>query len=141
MTRQTLSIVALAVPLAVVAPLSVTTSAAEVNCRVPFHFVASGRTLPPGLYTISTRNGYMMIKGLTGQSAIALASSNNERADGHARLVFLKTGDRYDLSEVWSGNGDRLQIPQPKRHRDDRLASNAPAERIVILGDVATGSR
>jgi hypothetical protein len=75
----------------------------------------------------------MRIQGVTGQSAIALAIAGNERANGHARLVFLKTGDRYDLSEVWSGDGGGLQIPVAKRHLENRSASNAPAERIVIL--------
>jgi hypothetical protein len=133
MTKRTLSIVALAVVLAALAPLSVTTSAAEVNCRVPFSFVAGGKALPLGSYTVSTSHGYMMIKGLSGQSAIVLGITGNERADGRARLVFLKTGDRYDLSEVWSGDGAGLQIPPTKRQVEARRASNAPPERIVIL--------
>jgi hypothetical protein len=133
MTKRALSIVALAAVLAVLAPLSVATSAAEVNCRVPFSFVVGGKTMPLGSYTVSTSHGYMVIKGLTGQSAIVLAMNGNERADGHARLVFLRTGDRYDLSEVWSGDGVGLQIPPTKRQLEERRASNAPPERVVIL--------
>lgn len=140
MTRKMLSIVSMAMLLAVLVPLSVTTSASEVNCRVPFSFIVSGRTLPPGFYSISTRQGAMLVQGLT-HSAIVLAMNSNERSGGKARLVFLKTGDRYDLSEVWSGDGRGLQIPAPKRHGEDRRASNAAPERVVILGDVAAGSR
>jgi hypothetical protein len=132
MTKRTLSIVALAAMLAVLAPLSVTTSAAEVNCRVPFSFVAGGKALPLGFYTVSTSHGYIMIKGLSGQ-AFVLGINGNERADGRARLVFLKTGERYDLSEVWSGDGAGLQIPPTKRQLEERRVSNAPPERIVIL--------
>lgn len=133
MSKRTRSIVAFASVLAVLAPLSITTSAAELNCRVPFSFVVgNGNRMPAGLYTISTGHGYMMIQGQTGQSAIALAIIGSERGGGAARLVFQKTGDRYDLSEVWSGDGGGLQIPLAKRHREDRRASNVSAEQIVI---------
>lgn len=139
MTKRILSIVALAMVVAILAPLSVTTSASEMNCRVPFSFVVSGKTLPAGSYNVSTSQSYMVIRGLS-HSAIALTLSGRERA-GQARLVFLKTGDRYDLSEVWSGDGSGLQIPQTKHRGEDRRASNAPVERVVILGDVAAGTR
>ena len=138
MTKRILSIVALAMVVAIV-PLSITTSASQVNCRVPFSFILSGRTLPPGQYSISTHQGYMMLTGMQ-SAAISLALTGKDTADGQARLVFLKTGERYDLIEVWSGDGSGLQIPA-KRGVDRRLASSAPAERVVVLGDVAGGTR
>ena len=140
MTRKILSIVSLAVVFAVLVPLSVATSASEVNCRVPFSFTAGGQTLPPGVYAISTGAGYMRVNGLR-HGAFLLTIPNTERARGQARLVFLKTGDRYELNEVWMGDGNGLQVPLSKRGSVDRRASNAPVERIVILGDVAAGSR
>jgi len=140
MTRKMLSIVWLAVLVAVLVPLSVTTSASGVNCRVPFSFIVSGRTLSPGLYSISTSQGYIVVRGLR-QSAVVLAMSGAAKAGGEARLVFLKSGDRYDLAEVWSGDGQGLTIPPSKRHLEDRRASIAPVERVVIVGDVGAGSR
>jgi hypothetical protein len=139
MTKRVLSIVALAMLVAIV-PLSITTSASEVNCRVPFSFIVSGKTLSPGFYTVSTGHGYMVIRGVR-DVAIALTSQHNERADGQARLVFLKTGDRYDLAEVWWGDGSDLQIAPSKHRADSRLASSAPAERVVILANVEAGTR
>ncbi len=139
MTKKMLSIASLALAFAV-APLSVTTSASEVNCRVPFSFIAGGQTLAPGVYSISTSQGYMLVRGAH-QGAVVLTMAGRERADGHARLVFLKTGERYDLSEVWTGDGGGLRIPPSKRQLAERVASSAPVERVVILGDVAAGSR
>jgi hypothetical protein len=140
MTRKMLSIVSFALAFAVLVPLSVTTSASQVNCRVPFSFIVGGQTLPPGLYSVSTSQGYMVMRG-SSHNAIALTLAGRERADGKARLVFLKTGDRYDLSEVWSGDGTGLQISAPKHRIDARVASNAPAERIVVLANVLAESR
>jgi len=140
MTRKMLSIVSLAMALAVVVPLSVTTSASELNCRVPFSFIVGGRTMPAGLYSITTSQGYMLLKGLSHHSFV-LATPGSEGSGGQARLVFLKAGDRYDLTEVWSGDGRGLQIAVSKRQLEDRRASTAAPERIVILGDVAAGSR
>jgi hypothetical protein len=131
MTRKMLSLVAFATVLAVLVPMSITTSASEVNCRVPFSFIVSGKAMAPGLYSVSTSAGYMVVKGLT-QSAIVLTIGGREAANGHAKLVFLKTGDRYDLSEVWSGDGNGHLIPATKRQLEDRRAANVPTERIVI---------
>jgi hypothetical protein len=139
MTKRILSIVALAMLVAIV-PLSITTSASEVSCRIPFSFIVSGKTMSPGFYTVSSGHGYMVIKGLRG-AAIALTSQTNDRTGGHARFVFLKTGESYELAEVWSGDGSGLQVPPSKHRADSRLASNAPAEQVVILANVVTGTR
>jgi hypothetical protein len=131
MTRKICSIGALVTVLAVLVPLSVTTSASEVNCRVPFSFIVAGKSMPAGIYSVSTGAGYMRLQGLS-ESAIALTMTGREAAGGHARLVFLKTGDRYDLAEVWTGTGDGVQVPASKRRLEDRREANAGTERIVI---------
>jgi hypothetical protein len=138
MTKRILWTGALVMVIAVLVPISIAASVGDVSCRVPFSFIANGKTLPPGLYTLSTSHGYTVVRSLN-EGAIVLGMAGRERADGHARLVFLKTGERYDLSEVWSGDGTGLQIPQRKHGNDARLASNA--ERIVILADAAAESR
>jgi hypothetical protein len=137
MTKRILSIVAVAAILAF-APLSVTTSAAEVTCRIPFSFNVYGKALPPGPYTISTRDSVVFVKGLA-KTAIVL--SNNaiapDRSTG-AKLVFLKTGDRYDLSEVWSGDGTGREVIMPRKHLEALRAAGTPPERIVIAANVET---
>jgi hypothetical protein len=140
MTKRILSIGALLMVIAMLVPISIAASVSDVNCQVPFSFIANGKTLPPGLYTVSTGQGYLVLKGVhTG--AYVLGMVGRERATGHARLIFLKTGERYDLSEIWSGDGSGLQIPARKHRNAGKLASTAPAERIVILADAAGESR
>ncbi|HEX4565792.1 MAG TPA: hypothetical protein VH138_04130 [Vicinamibacterales bacterium] len=139
MTKRILSSVSFVVAFAILVPLSITTSASEVNCRVPFSFIVGGQTMSPGLYSVSTSQGYMILRGAR-QNAVVLTLADKESANGQARLVFLKTGDRYDLAEVWRGDGTGLQIPPPKHRADTRLASNASPERVVVLADGAAGS-
>jgi hypothetical protein len=135
MTKHNLSIVAVAAVFAVVAPLSVATSAAEMNCRIPFGFAVGGKTLPAGSYSIETRDAIVILKG-SRASAIVLANRASSYEDMRAKMVFLKTGDRYDLAEVWTGDGAGHAVTVPK-HPEDRLrAANAKPERVVITADV-----
>ena len=140
MTKRILPIVSFAMAFAILVPLSITMSASEVSCRVPFSFIVGGQTMSAGLYTVSTSQGVMILRGGR-QSAIVLTLGDKERANGQARLVFLKTGERYDLAEVWRGDGTGLQIPPAKHKADTRVASTATPERVVILADVVAGTR
>lgn len=139
MTKRILSIVAVAALLAGFAPLSVTTSAAEVTCRIPFGFNVDGKALPSGSYTISTSNSVVFVKGLL-KTVIVLSNNamSRDRSDG-AKLVFLKTGDRYDLSEIWTGDGVGREVMLSRKHLEARArAANTPIERIVIAANVET---
>jgi hypothetical protein len=133
MTKRVLSIVA-AAALAVFIPLSITTSAAEMNCRVPFSFIVNGKTLPPGLYSFSTSNAVLMVRGVRG-SAIVLTNNTSRPVDGAVEAVFLKAGDRYHLSEIWTGDGGGREIVLKRKQLEDRArAANTTIERIVIAG-------
>ena len=67
----------------------------------------------------------MVMRG-SSHNAIALTMVGRG-ARRQARLVFLKTGDRYDLSEVWAGDGTGLQISAPK-HKIDACRLERPAD-------------
>ena len=61
----------------------------------------------------------------------------DRRADqvGRAKLVFLRTGDRYTLLEVWTTDGADRAIPHARRSAEEYArAANLPAEQIVIPG-------
>lgn len=141
MKKQILALVAAAAALAVLAPLTVTLSAAQVTCRVPFSFIVNGKTMAPGRYLVETRDAALIVSG-THSSAVVLANPALSRteSDKHAKLVFLKSGDRYDLIEVWTGTGNGRQIAMPRNYRkslEDRArAANMPLDRIVITADV-----
>jgi hypothetical protein len=105
-----------------------------MNCRIPFTFMVNGKALPAGSYLVANNNGILLVQGGK-DAAVVLSNGTSRPADrsGHGSVVFLKTGDRYDLIEVWSPDGSgrevRLSRKQVELRRD---AATAPAERIVI---------
>jgi hypothetical protein len=135
MTKRILSIVAVAAALALFTPLSVTTSASEMNFRIPFSFIVNGKTLPPGHYSFATRDAVLVVRGLRGGSIVLTNNAGKVSETGTVKAVFLKTGDRYDLSEIWAGDGNGRAIALSRKHLEDRArAANTTVERIVIAG-------
>jgi hypothetical protein len=128
------SLIVGAIALVALAPFSVTSSAQEMTCRVPFGFNVSGKALPAGHYNVANNNGVLMIKGeRDGAIVMGIPAGRIEKSSG-ASLVFLKTGSRYDLSEVWSLGGDRRVVRPSRRQMEERARAtdDTPVERIVI---------
>jgi hypothetical protein len=137
MTKRLFSLIVGTAIVAAFTPLSITTSAAEVNCRVPFAFVMNGTTLPAGTYSIASQSGALLFRGME-KSALSLTTITDQRADriSHAELVFLKAGGRYTLIEVWTTDGLGRAIPGARRHVEDRARlANVAVDRIVILAN------
>jgi hypothetical protein len=132
------SLILAAAAVAVFTPLYITASAAEVTCRVPFDFVVNGTALPAGNYWIGSQGsgGALLVRGFR-KSAVVTTFLGDRRADqvGRAKAVFLKTGDRYTLIEVWTTDGVAREIPHARRSAEEHArATNLPAEQIVIAG-------
>jgi hypothetical protein len=137
MTKRMLSLVAGAAILAVATPLSITASAAEVSCRIPFDFVVNGATLPAGHYSIASNGPALLFNGLK-KSAVVMTSLADRRNDqiGHAKVVFLKIGERYTLLEVWTTDGLDRAVPGARKYAEARArTANVAIERIVILAN------
>jgi hypothetical protein len=131
-----LSLIVAAAALALFTPLYMTASAAQVNCHVPFSFAVNGTTLPPGDYSIATDGGIVLLRGVR-KSAFVTTVLSNSRPDqvGHPKTVFLRTGDRYTLIEVWTDDGLGRAIPGARAQAEERArAANVPVEQIAILG-------
>ena len=63
-----------------------------------------------------------------------LADSRPDQV-GRAKTVFLRTGDRYTLMEVWTSDGLGRAIPGARRNVEEHArAANMPVEQIVIPG-------
>jgi hypothetical protein len=102
-----------------------------VTSNVPFEFIVGDKTLPAGEYRVSQA----LSKGLTIQSADAKNSAirlaNDIQANKtrkQARLVFHRYGNRYFLSEVWSGpdsTGRQVVKSRQERAIERELASIA----------------
>ena len=133
MAKRMRSLIVAAAALAVIAPLYITASAAELNCRVPFSFIVNGKTLPAGAYTIDTSGGAMLVRGAqTSAYVSANAALRPAARSGRGSVVFLKTGDRYHLIEVWGGDGRGREVQLSTRQQEERRAASTSAERIVI---------
>ena len=138
MANRMRSLILAAAAVAVFTPLYITASAAELTCRVPFGFVVNGTELPAGNYSIASQGfgGALMLRGYR-KSAVVMTVPGDRRADqvGLAKVVFLRTGDRYTLIEVWTTDGVARAIPGARKSAEERArAANLPAEQIVIPG-------
>lgn len=137
MVKRILFVVLATAVVAVLAPASITAAAADMNCRVPFSFVVNGKTMPPGTYVISGVSGVhgvLQIRGAAKGTVVStLPIAETRDASGMGKLVFLKTGGRYDLLEVWNSDGAAHRLIVSRRHLEERArAAGTPAERIVI---------
>ena len=95
MTKHLLSVLAGAAILAAFTPLSITTSAAELNCRVPFDFVANGAAMPAGQYALSTTGGGA-IREIAGNDEIMVSlivRAGDTAAIQHGTVIFRMTRD------------------------------------------------
>jgi len=136
MAKRMLSLIVAAAALAVFTPLYITASAAEMNCRVPFSFIVNGKTLPAGAYVIDTSGGAMLVRGAQSSAYVmATAALKPAARSGRGSVVFLKTGDRYHLIEVWGGDGRGREVHLSPRQQEERIRAAATTERIVIVAN------
>jgi|HubBroStandDraft_5_1064220.scaffolds.fasta_scaffold231440_2 hypothetical protein len=124
--------------------LSAATFAAAQNgtlrATIPFNFVVNGKTLPAGEYSVqpSASLGSLIIKGVERPaSVISLTVPVVDRSSRPVpRLVFHVYGDRYFLSEAWSGDqGTKLTVSHSEREiaRKHTVPSGVAAIREVVL--------
>lgn len=109
-------------------------SAPTVTVNVPFNFAAGAKTLPAGEYQIQTdRGGLVLIHSKDFKSAVNLIAhpAEDTQMNGVAALRFNRYGDRYFLSQIWSG-GDRGRELPKSRAEKEQLAS-VPHQGIVTL--------
>jgi len=126
------SLIVGAIALVALAPFSA--SAQEMTCRVPFDFTVNGKMLPAGHYDVANNNGLLIVKSeRDGAIVLGIPAGRLDEASAPS-LVFLKTGSRYDLSEIRSPSGDRRMVRPSRRQMEDRARAtdDTPVERIVI---------
>jgi hypothetical protein len=133
--KRMFSLIVGAIALVALAPFSITASAQEMTFRVPFGFIVNGKALPAGHYFVGNHDGVLMVKGeRDGAMVMGIPAGRRIDKSSGASLVFLKTGTRYDLSEVWSTGGDGRTVRLSRRQIEERARAtdDTPVERIVI---------
>ncbi len=92
-----------------------------IKVNVPFNFVAGAKTLPAGEYRVQTeRPNVVLIQGLDSKSNMNLLahSAQNTQMNGVGALKFNRYGDRYFLSEIWTGSDVGQQLPKSRAEKE-----------------------
>jgi hypothetical protein len=83
--------------------MSLSAETALINVNVPFTFVAGGKTLPAGQYTIGegTGGGFLLIRGSQPNStALVLAVNSGQSANREAGVKFSRHGSTVVMSTI-----------------------------------------
>jgi hypothetical protein len=93
--------------------MSLSAETALINVNVPFAFVAGGKTMPAGQYTIGepSSGGILLIRGnQPNATALVLAVNAGPSSNNHAGVTFSRRGSRgRQLLAGGSGTKDRCR--------------------------------
>jgi len=116
--------------------------------NVPFDFVAGGKTLPAGEYTVraSGAGNTLILIDRQDASVSALIITHavvSLDTQTESKLIFNRYGDRYFLSQVWSeGNSQGRQLLKTAREKEAALTANIETEgQVTLLAELARTNR
>ena len=117
-----------------------------VAIRVPFNFVAGGKQLPAGRYTVqrirSDAESALLIRSEDGRSSAVVLTSTGEPQPRTAALTFRQHGDRYFLAEVsMPGTASVRELPKTgaERRLERELAEQNKSDEsktVTVVGSV-----
>jgi hypothetical protein len=113
----------------------------NVRANVPFNFIVNKGTLPAGQYSIQSlgtaagrtlfiRSSDMGDKALVNTNGVEKAAPSEQ-----TKLVFLRYGDRYFLSQIWV-KGDSAGHQLPKSPRESEVAMDYSPQPVVVLASL-----
>ncbi len=104
--------------------------------KVPFAFVATGRTMPAGSYLFqdAANQTATFIRNIGTGKAIYVAASE---AGGESRserpcVRFHRYGSEFFLAEVWSSSGVSRHVPVCRRERELRLSPKTIEAMVLV---------
>ena len=113
--------------------------------RVPFDFVAGGKQMPAGLYTVrrirSDAETSLLIRSEDGRTSAVVLTNTGEANPSAAAFVFRQHGDRHFLAEVsMPGAASVRELPKSgaERRLDLELAEQKGGEskEVTVVGSV-----
>ena len=117
----------------------------KVVIRVPFDFVAGGRQMPAGSYTVrrvrSDAEAALIIRSEDGRSSAVVLTNTGDAGPSTAALVFRQHGDRYFLAGV-SVPGTASVRELPKSLAERRLerelseGKGGGSKTVTVVGSV-----
>ena len=115
---------------------------AQVRSRasVPFDFSLAQKSMPAGVYEISSVNEKVLaVRNLETREARLLIESMRIEASQaagtqHAKLVFRKYGDQYFLAEIWDGQSHLgIAFPESKHEQELKWAGDTDQPEVVVI--------
>ena len=117
-----------------------------VVVKVPFDFVAGGKRMPAGRYTVrrinSDAESALILRSEDGRSTAVVLTNSGEPQPRRAALVFRQLGGRYFLSEVsMPGAASVRELPKTgaERRLERELAEKSNADdskTVTVVGSV-----
>ena len=113
--------------------------------RVPFDFVAGGRQMPAGGYTVrrarTDAESTLIIQNVDGRASAVVLTNTGDARPSAAALVFRQHGDRYFLAEVsMPGTASVRELPKSGAERtlERELAGRKGGEskEVTVVGSV-----
>ena len=109
----------------------------KLMANVPFNFTAAGTVFQAGDYQITREAGVVTIR-TADRSKAAMVLTNSVEANSPSatgRLVFLRSGEQYFLSEIWEpGNSSGSVVPPSNsKERELRSRNGVPARARVSV--------
>jgi len=132
MKRATFSILA---TLSLAATSLMAQSMPTITVNVPFNFAVGAKTLPAGEYQVQTdRPGLVLIHSKNFKSAVNLIthSAEDTQMNGVGALKFHRYGDRYFLSQIWTGGDVGRELPKSRAEKE-QIAAVPPHQGSVTL--------
>lgn len=109
--------------------MSLSAETSLINVNVPFAFVAGGKMLPAGQYTIgeSASGGFLLIRGNQPNStALVLAVNAGESTTNHAGVTFSRHAGTVVMSTVEVPGGASYSLVAPEQKTAAALSVALP---------------
>jgi len=109
-----------------------------ITANVPFNFMAGRKMLPAGEYRIQTeRPNVVLIQSRDSKTNANLTahSAQNTQMSGVAALRFNRYGDRYFLSQVWTGSDRGQELPKSRAEKEQIAALPAHQGSVTLAAE------
>jgi hypothetical protein len=107
-----------------------------VIVKVPFKFMMRGQEFSAGRYEINREGNMLAVRGLDnggGGFALATPADGRDPAGDRPALVFTRSENEYELSEIWENDTEGLTVPEPSAPSHHAKARDvAPDAPIVV---------
>jgi hypothetical protein len=108
---------------------SLSAESASVSFKVPFSFVAGGKVLPAGSYTMwePASAGVFLIQGAdSNSSAMVLVANGGPSTGDQATVSFNREGNMASLSTINIPGGSTYSVSAPEHHTAAALSLATP---------------